>query len=153
MCEFDFFKSLPRAFGRHSAPVLCAESQKWALGTSDSGANGRDSRYVAPWGGGCAEGPLLQLSAQILCAVSRCLCREAALLPLGTVRLYRGFFLCRELEPLLSANRLCAESFGSGSWHRTELSVEAAFPVVNTSNMGLISKTLKFICKCGLDAY
>jgi Leucine-rich repeat (LRR) protein len=31
---------------------------------------------------------------------------------------------------LLSAKRPCAESFGSGSRHRTELSVEAAFPVV-----------------------
>jgi hypothetical protein len=31
---------------------------------------------------------------------------------------------------LLSANRLCAESLGSGSRHRSELSVEAAFPVV-----------------------
>jgi hypothetical protein len=30
---------------------------------------------------------------------------------------------------VLSAKRLCAESFGSGSRHRTELSVEAAFPV------------------------
>jgi hypothetical protein len=28
--------------------VLCAESQKRALGTSDGWANGRDGRYVAP---------------------------------------------------------------------------------------------------------
>jgi hypothetical protein len=62
--------------------------------------------------------------------VSGRLCREAALFPLGTGTLYRGFFLCRELSPLLSANRLCAESLGSGSRHRSELSVEAAFPVV-----------------------
>jgi hypothetical protein len=74
----------------------------------------------------------MQLSAQMLCAVSRCLCREPAMFPLGIVRLYRGFFLCRELDPLLSAKRPCAESFGSGSRHRTELSVEAAFPVVHS---------------------
>jgi hypothetical protein len=43
-----FFNSLPRAFGRLSAQVLCAESQKRALGTSDGWANGRDGRYVAP---------------------------------------------------------------------------------------------------------
>jgi hypothetical protein len=64
--------------------------------------------------------------------VSRRLCREAELFPLGTGTLYRGFFLCRELRPLLSANPLCAESLGSGSRHRIELSVEAAFPVVGT---------------------
>jgi hypothetical protein len=35
---------------------------------------------------------------------------------------------------LLSAKRPCAESFGSGSRHRTKLSVEAAFPVVATAD-------------------
>jgi hypothetical protein len=34
---------------------------------------------------------------------------------------------------LLSAKRPCAESFGSGSRHRTELSVEAVFPVVTAA--------------------
>jgi hypothetical protein len=43
-----FFNSLPRACGRHSAQGLCAESQEWALGTSDGRANGHDGRYVAP---------------------------------------------------------------------------------------------------------
>jgi hypothetical protein len=76
--------------------------------------------------------------------VSRRLCREAALFPLGTGTLYRGFFLCRELNPLLSANRLCAESLGSGSRHRSELSVEAAFPVV-CSGGGLSSPPVRFL--------
>jgi hypothetical protein len=132
---------LPRAFVRHSAHMLCAESQKRALGTSDGRANGRDGRYVAPWGRSCAEDPLLQLSAQLLCVVSRWLCRETALFPLGTIRLYRGLFLCRELDPLLSAKRPCAKSFGSGSRHRAELSVEAVFPVVYSEPLGIKSYT------------
>jgi hypothetical protein len=41
------------------------------------------------------------------------------------------FFTCRELDLLLSAKCPCAESFGSGSRHRVELSVQAAFPVVS----------------------
>jgi hypothetical protein len=41
--------------------------------------------------------------------VSRWLCREAALFPLGTVRLYRGFFLPRAGPFALGKASLCRE--------------------------------------------